>query len=230
MSRFLIAIIIIVLTVAIYLCMNRLYRRFHLPFLIPALTTTLTIIIILVCSQISYKTYMIGGEWINLLLGPAVVSLAYPLYKQRITIIKNLFPVLGGVIVGSIVGIISGLLFAQSLGFAKNLIFSLVPKSITTPVAMQIASELGGVAPLAAVFVMIAGFTGVIFGPYIFKWFRINSSLGQGIALGSASHAIGTSKALEYGEHAVSMSSVAMTLSVICGSILGPWIVWLFYS
>jgi len=229
-SRAFIAIIMIVLTVAAYLCMNRLYRRFHLPFLIPTLTTTLTIIVILVCFQVPYKTYMIGGQWISLLLGPAIVSLAYPLYKQRDILLKNLVPVLGGVFVGSIVGIISGILFAQSLGFSKSLIFFLVPKSITIPVAMQIASELGGVPPLAAVFVMIAGFTGAVFGPYIFNRFRITDFLGRGIALGSASHAIGIGKALEYGEHTVSMGSVAMTLSAISGSIFGPLIVWFFYS
>lgn len=230
MSAFLVAIIVVFMTLAIYLCMNRLYRHIHLPFLMPALTTPLVIIIILICFRIPYKTYMIGGEWINHLLGPAVVSLAYPLYKQRNALIENLFPILGSVLVGSVAGITSGLILAQSLGFAKELIITLVPKSITTPVAMQIASELGGIPSLATVFVMIAGFSGVIFGPYLFKWLRIDSTLGQGIGLGCASHAIGTAKAFEYGEHAVSMSSVAMTLSAIMGSIIGPLVVWLFYS
>lgn len=230
MPRSLIAIIMILLTVVVYLFMNRLYRRFHLPFLIPTLTTTLTIIVILVCFQVPYETYMIGGQWVNLLLGPAVVSLAYPLYKQRSILIKNLVPILGGVFVGSIVGIVTGILFAQSLGFAKNLIFSLVPKSITIPVAMQIASELGGIPSLAAVFVMIAGLSGAIFGPYMFNWFRIKNFLGQGMALGSASHAIGIAKAFEYGEDTVSISSVAMTLSAVSGSVFGPLIVWFFYS
>jgi predicted murein hydrolase (TIGR00659 family) len=229
-SRLFIAISMSVFTVVVYLVMNRLYRRFQVPFLIPTLTTTLTIIVMLVAFQLPYNTYMIGGQWINHLLGPAIVSLAYPLYKQRDILTKNLVPVLGGIIVGSIVGIMSGILFAQSLGFTKNIIISLIPKSITIPVAMQIASELGGMPSLAAAFVMVAGFTGAIFGPYVFKWFRIHSFLGQGIALGSASHALGIAKAFEYGENTVSISSVAMTLSAVTGSIIGPFIVWLVYS
>ncbi|WP_085522823.1 LrgB family protein [Tuberibacillus sp. Marseille-P3662] len=230
MAKTLMAVIIILLTITIYLCMNRIYQRFHLPFLIPALTTTLAIIVILVCFQVPYQTYMIGGHWINLLLGPAVVALAYPLYKQRKALVQHFLPILGGVLVGSIVGIMSGLLFAKSLGIAHKLILSLLPKSVTTPVAMQIASGIGGAPSLTAVFVMIAGFTGVTLGPYILNWFRISTFLGQGIAFGSASHAIGTSKAFEYGEDTASMSSVAMTLSAVSAAILGPLVVLLLYA
>ncbi|WP_163527527.1 LrgB family protein [Halobacillus ihumii] len=230
MLEVLIAIIIIVITILMYLALDRLYRWVRWPILIPALTTTFVLIVILLCFRIPYQTYMIGGQWINHLLGPAVVALALPLYKQRKILLKHLYPVIGGVLIGSIMGITSGILLAQSLGFAEELIFSLVPKSVTTPVAMQIASELGGVPSLAAVFVMIAGFTGVVLGPATLKWFRVNRSLGQGIAFGSASHAIGTSKAFEYGEQTVSMSSVAMTLSAITGSIFGPLLVLIFYA
>ncbi len=230
MLEVLIAIIIIVFTILMYLALDRLYRWIRWPILIPALTTTFVLIVILLCFHIPYQTYMIGGQWINHLLGPAVVALALPLYKQRKILLKHLYPVVGGVLVGSIMGITSGILLAQSLGFAEELIFSLVPKSVTTPVAMQIASELGGVPSLAAVFVMIAGFTGVVLGPATLKWLRVNRSLGRGIAFGSASHAIGTSKAFEYGEQTVSMSSVAMTLSAITGSIFGPLLVLIFYA
>lgn len=126
-------------------------------------------------------------------------------------------------------GMISGLIFAEAFGIDHDLLLSILPKSITTPVAIQIAAGLGGVPSMTVVFVMIAGFSGVILGPLFLKWLRIRSSLGQGIALGSASHALGTSKALEYGELAVSMSSVSMTLCAVLGSFFGPLIVWLFH-
>ncbi|MFC7393590.1 LrgB family protein [Scopulibacillus cellulosilyticus] len=225
-----IAIAMILLTIVIYFFMSRLYRRFNTPFLIPALSSTLCLVLLLILFGVPYKTYMLGGQFINLLLGPAVVSLAYPLYKQRAVLLQSLIPILSGVIVGSIVGIVSGLLFAKSIGVEKSLVMSLVPKSVTTPVAMGIAEELGGRPSLTVIFVMIAGFTGAVIGPYILKWLRISSILGKGIALGSASHAIGTSKAFEYGEKAATVSSVAMTLCAILDSIFGPLIVWIFYS
>src|SRR5699024_5537319 len=123
--------------------------------------------------DISYDTYMIGGKYIDLLLGPAVVALAYPLYKQRVILIKNLMPILSGVTIGSIVGMVSGLLLAKASGVEKSLILTLVPKSVTTPVAMEISSVLGGNASLTVVFVMIAGFTGVVIGPYVLKGFHL---------------------------------------------------------
>ena len=104
------------------------------------------------------------------------------------------------------------------LAFQKKSYLTLLPKSITTPIAIQIASALGGVSSLAAVFVMIAGFTGVLLGPTFFRWLRIDTAIGRGIGLGAAAHALGTSKAMEYGEQEASMSSVAMTLSAIVGS------------
>ncbi|MGR6338049.1 LrgB family protein [Priestia megaterium] len=228
MQEFFIALFIIIATVALYLVMAKVYVRFSYPILIPVLTTTVFVILLLLAFHISYDEYMIGGKWINSLLGPAVVALAYPLYKQREMLVKYSIPIIGGVFVGLFAGMISGLVFAEVFGIDRSLILSIVPKSITTPVAIQIATGLGGVPSMTVVFVMIAGFSGVILGPLLLKWIRIKSSLGKGIALGSASHALGTSKAFEYGELTVSVSSVSMTLSAVLGSVFGPIVVWLF--
>ncbi|WHY72363.1 LrgB family protein [Fictibacillus enclensis] len=224
-----IAILIILLTVAVYIAMTKLYVRFSYPILIPVLTTTVAIILLLLAFHVSYDQYMIGGKWINSLLGPAVVALAYPLYNQRKILVKYSLPIIGGVFAGLFSGMISGLLFAELFGIDRDLILSIVPKSITTPVAIQIATGIGGVPSMTVVFVMIAGFSGVILGPKIMKWFRIRSYLGKGIAFGSASHALGTSKAFEYGELTVSMSSVSMTLCAVLGSVFGPIVVWIFH-
>ncbi|MEK4510205.1 LrgB family protein [Paenibacillus sp. FSL K6-2524] len=227
---FFIAAGIVLLNVTIYLVMSRIYRRFHIPILLPALTATVAVVVLLLCFEIPYDTYMIGGQWINKLLGPAVVSLAYPLYKQRHVLRHNLPAILGGTITGLLVGMLSGMLLAAAAGFSKMYVLSMLPKSITTPVAIQISSNLGGDSSLTSVFVMIAGFTGAIGGPYIINWFRIKSTVGIGIGLGAASHALGTAKALEYGEQSVSMSSVAMTVCAIVGSIVGPLVAWMIYS
>lgn len=227
--RFLIAAGFVLLTVAVYLLMSMLYKRYRLPVLLPALTATFTVVVLLLGFDISYGTYMTGGEWINRLLGPAVVALAYPLYKQRHVLWKNLPAVLGGTVTGLLVGMFSGLLLAAWSGFSKLYVLSVLPKSITTAVAIQISSSLGGDSSLTSVFVMIAGFTGAIGGPYIIRMFRIRGESGIGIGLGTASHALGTAKALEYGERAVSMSSVAMTVCAIVGSIVGPLVAWIVY-
>ncbi|WP_405111429.1 LrgB family protein [Paenibacillus sp. FSL K6-1217] len=227
--RILLAIGFVLMNVVIYLVMSMLYRRYRLPVLLPALTATFTVVVLLLGFHISYETYMIGGDWINRLLGPAVVSLAYPLYKQRHVLWKNLPAILGGTVTGLVVGMFSGLLMAAGLGFSKLYVLSILPKSITTAVAIQISSNLGGDSSLTSVFVMVAGFTGAIGGPYIIKLFRIRSESGIGIGLGTASHALGTAKALEYGEESVSMSSVAMTVCAIVGSIAGPLVAWIMY-
>ena len=144
MIHSLIAISIVIGTVIIYLLMSKLYAYFKYSFLMPLLTTSLVIIGILLLFNIPYETYMIGGNWINQLLGPAIVALAYPLYSQRNTLLKYITPILGGVIVGSIVGIVSGILLGKLFALSKPLILSIVSKSITTPVAIQITAEIGG--------------------------------------------------------------------------------------
>src|SRR5699024_7391617 len=119
------------------------------------LTTSFCIVVLLLLFGIPYETYMIGGKYIDLLLGPAVVALAYPLYKQRDVLMKSLMPILSGVMVGSVVGMASGVLFAKLIGVKEVLIMTLLPKSVTTPVAMEISDVLGGAPSLTVVFVMI---------------------------------------------------------------------------
>lgn len=195
----------------------------------PALTATFVIVLFLLVSGVSYDTYMIGGEWIDRLMGPAVVSLAIPLYKQRKLLFDNLVPVLSGILVGVVIGMSTGIALAKMFGFSRMLILSLLPKSITTPVAMEVTEQLGGIPSLAAVFVMIAGFSGIIIGPVFLKWLRIETPIGIGMGLGASAHGIGTAKALEYGVQEASVSSVAMSLSAVFGSFLAPVFVWFFY-
>ena len=229
MQHVLFAFCMILLTVVVYFAMTQLYKRYSYSFLLPILTATVLIIIILVMLHIPYKSYMNGGQWINSLLGPSVAALAYPLYKQRHFLMNYFFTILGGVLVGAISGMVSVGLLAKILGINHTLILSIIPKSLTTPVAIEVARGLGGNASMAIVGVMIAGIFGVIAAPTIFKFMRVHSPIGRGIALGSAAHALGTSKAAEYSELTFSMSSVTMTLCAIIGTFLGPMVVWLFH-
>ena len=229
MNDFFLALFFISLTVGVYWGARLFYQKYPYPFTLPLVVGTIVMIAILVVFQIPYDTYSIGGEWIEKLLGPAVVALAYPLYKQLSMLKKYFTSIVLGVFVGAIIGIVSGLMLAKWLGVEEMLIYSLVPKSVTTPVAMDVAKTLGGAPPLAAIFVMVAGIGGVVLAPYLFKWFKINHYIGKGIGTGSASHAIGTAKALENSEEEGAASSVAMTLSAIVVSVLGPMLVILLY-
>ena len=229
MKIVLLSILFVAMTLAIYLVMNMVYVKYYKAFLVPILTATTAVVIILVLFNVPYDTYMMGGKWIDALLAPAIVALAIPLYKQRELLKQNLLAIAAGVLTGVIVGMLSGILFVKLLGFSQEIVFSFLPKSITIPIAMQIATGLGGIASLAPVFVMIAGFTGIIFGPAFMKWTRIDTAIGRGMGLGAAAHALGTSKALELGEQEASMSSVAMTLCAIFGSVVGPVVAWIFY-
>jgi putative effector of murein hydrolase len=111
----------------------------------------------------------------------------------------------------------------------QKLIFSLTPKSVTTPIAMEISEIIGGTPALAAVYVMVAGISGAMFGPYLMKVFKIENSISKGIGFGSASHGIGTSKALEIGTVEGALSSIAMTLGAVFTSIFCPVILSFFY-
>jgi len=167
---------------------------------------------------------MSGGKWINELLGPGVVSMAYPLYIHKEKIYKYKFPIILSVLSALFSGIISIMILSKLLSFEEHILLSLLPKSITSPVAIPISETIGGIPTLTAVFVILAGLVGAILGPSIFKVCRIDKAISRGISMGSASHGIGVSKLGEYGEETLTMGSVSMTLSAIFGSFIFPLI------
>ncbi|MBE7684154.1 MULTISPECIES: LrgB family protein [Paenibacillus] len=230
MSTFIIGIAMIALTVALYIPATRLYKRIKWPILMPVLTTTAVIVVILLITGINLDTYMLGGKWIQDLLGPAVVSLAFPLSKHMDVLKRNVIPILGGTLGGSIVGMFTGASVALLLGYPKDIVIALLPKSVTTPVAIQLADQAGGNASFTSLFVMIAGFSGILLGPLMMKWIRIKDNSAYGIGLGSASHALGMARSFEYGENAVALSSVSMIVSAIAGSLFLPLWVSIIYG
>ncbi|MBY7145018.1 LrgB family protein [Virgibacillus sp. NKC19-3] len=228
MVNFIIALAAIIGTFIFYLVGLTVHQRWNYTFTAPVIIATIAIVSILFLFNISYETYMIGGDWINELLGPAVVALAYPLYQQRVTLKKLMLPVLTGTVVGAMVGILSGILLAKWVGFEEFLIYSLAPKSVTTPVAMEVATTLEGEASLAAVFVMIAGIGGVTLSSLVFKYTRMDHYIGRGVGIGSGSHAIGTATAMEHSQLEGSVSTIAMVVSAIVVSVIAPWMVMFF--
>lgn len=222
MANMFLVIFGISLTIMSYVIGRFVYQRIYTPLLLPISVASIIIVTVLLLGNISYDTYMIGGKYIHTFLGPAVVALAYPLYQHRDLLKQLALPILLGNFVGSLVGIFSGLWLAKLVKLEDELLYSLIPKSVTTPVAMEISESIGGISSLAAVLVIIAGLTGALLGPFMFRIFHIQNEIGQGTAFGAASHGIGTATAFEKGQLQGSISTISMIISAVFTSILTP--------
>lgn len=205
-----------------YYLAQKLYKRFDTLLLLPVATVSLAGILILITFNVPYEAFMQKAWPLDYLLGPAVVALAYPLYINRQLVKRELLPLLGGILAGAIVGILTGTLLAAGLGFEANMILSILPKSVTTPVAVDISNAISGTPSISVVFVMTAGIFGSIVSRAVFKYMRVDSPIGRGVALGSASHAIGTARALEVSQKDGAFSTIAMILSALAVSFLAP--------
>lgn len=215
-----------------FILFTKLYQRFppH-PIMIPLVTTTIVSAVILLVFDIPYSTYMEGGEWLQKMLGPAVVALAYPLYNQRAIIMKYKYSILSGLLIGMITGLVTIFVLLKWIGVEPSWMLTALPKSLTTPVGMQVSETIGGIPPLTAVFVMIAGFVGgAIIGPLVIKYGKIDSAVSRGVAVGSASHGgVGLVKLREYGgEQELSVGSLSMGLTAVIGAFFCPLFVYLF--
>ncbi|WP_163539977.1 LrgB family protein [Gracilibacillus sp. YIM 98692] len=227
MNNWFISTLFLVITIFIFYGSKRLYQRFPNPFTLPIFMSTFSIVIFLLIFDIPYQTYMQGGKWIDLFLGPIVVSLAVPLYRQRMLIKKYVKAITVGILSGSTVGIVSGIAMAKGFGFQQEIIRTIAAKSVTTPVALGVTDTVGGNLSLAAVFVMIAGISGAMIGPGVVKLFRISHPVARGLGIGTASHAIGTAKALELGELEGAVSALSMTISAVVVSLLVPFFIYI---
>lgn len=224
MLHLLLILFIISSTVLLFVLLNKLYLKVGNPFLLPILTATCITVVILLVFNIPYETYMEGGQWISRMLGPAVVALAFPLYNQRETIFKYKFSILISILVAMIAGLVSVVVLLVLFGAREAFVYTSLAKSLTTPVAMQVSELVGGIAPLTAVLVMVAGFTGAILGPLLFKVFKIDTAISRGVAMGSASHGVGLTKLKEYSEEDLSIGSLSMGLSAVIGAFIIPFI------
>lgn len=145
-----IAIAIVAATVVIYFLFRKLYLRYPYPILLPVVTSTVFILLILLLFNISYEDYLIGGEWLSRLMGPAIVALAFPLYKQRVLVLRYSVMIGGAVSIGVFLGFSTVYGLALLFRFNETLVATVLPKSITAPVAVEISAALHGLPPLTA--------------------------------------------------------------------------------
>lgn len=210
------------LVAGVYLAALLLYKKTRMPLLHPLLTSVLVIILVLKVFEIEYEYFREGSRLIHFMLGPSVVALGYVLYEQMQYIRGNVVSILTAVFVGAIVGIVSVIAIGKWMGADATLIATLQPKSVTTPIAMDIAAKSGGIPSLTAVVVVVVGIFGSITGPFVMKVLGIESRIAKGLALGAASHGVGTAAALQIGAVEGALSGLAIGLMGIMTAVLVP--------
>ena len=216
--------LLLALTFGVFAMFKALQKRMGWVLLNPILLTIATLILYLKCADIGYETYSKGGELIAFWLKPAVVALGVPLYLQLEMIKKQWMPILLSQLVGCLVGVVSVVLIAKGLGATPDVICSLAPKSVTTPIAMEVSNATGGIPSLTAAMVVMVGLFGAVFGFRMLDMGRVKSPIAQGLSMGTASHAIGTSAALEVSRKYGVYASLGLTLNGILTSILAPMV------
>ena len=220
-----------VLTLAIYLGALWLRSRFGaFAWNSPLLTAGSVLALILLTADVEYDAYIKGSDWLGWLLMPATVAMAIPLYDQRAMLCSLLRPVLSGVAVGSLTAMGSALLVAVALGVSPESFASLAPKSVTTPIAIGIGYEIGGVSALIAAIVIVTGLFGIVIAPILLKLFGLTDRRAQGIAYGLAAHAIGTAEALRLDPVMGSFAALALGINGIISAIYIPFVMRLLGS
>ncbi len=206
-----------------------LQRRTGLAVLNPLLISMILVMGFLHFSGLSYESYSVGGNLISFFIAPATVVLAIPLYKNFQLLKENAGPIVFGILVGTLVNVLSLIIIFKVLNLDVELLYSLVPKSVTTPIGLELSMQLGGIPQITIAAIVISGVTGVVLGPMIFKFLKIEDPVAKGIAYGTASHALGTSRALEEGEIEGGMSGLSIGITGILTVIMVPLILGLFF-
>ncbi|GMV62832.1 MAG: membrane protein [Parvibaculum sp.] len=220
----------ILLTLFFYYLALRIQRALGgTPLANPVLLASAPIIALLVAADIWVGDYMGGGQALIWLLGPATVGLAVPLYRNFARVRSALVPMAVSLAVGSAVAVLSAVLIGDAMGASLETVRSLAPKSVTTPIAMGIAEEIGGYASLTAAFVIITGIIGAVFGSMFFNLCRIGDARARGFAMGIAAHGIGTARAFQEDEVSGTFSGVAMALNGIVTALVLP-LLWLAFA
>lgn len=200
----------LILAIGMYLLAHSLFQRYPYPVLNPLIVSTFLIILFLLITGISYDHFYVGGSVLNMLIGPATVALGIPLYHTFHLLKKHYKSILVGIFLGTLVCTFLTGILAVVFHLNEKLIASLMPKSITSAIAIEVSEKMGGIPSLTLVIVIVSGIMGAMMAPAVFKWFAITDDIAQGIALGSAAHAVGTSKAIELGATQGAMAGLAI--------------------
>jgi predicted murein hydrolase (TIGR00659 family) len=214
-------------TLVVYVLAHALYVRLQqAPWANPVLWTVITIAGGLLATDVPYPTYFSGAQFIHFLLGPAVVALAWPLWQRREELRRRWVPLLLASLIGGAASAGSALALGWAFGLPSDVLLSLASKSVTAPVAMGIAEQIGGIPALAAVFAVLTGIVGALSGKYLFDLLRLSTTpdgwMARGFALGTTSHGLGAARALQVNADAGAYAGLALGLQVVLASLLIP--------
>jgi predicted murein hydrolase (TIGR00659 family) len=210
-------------TLVTYVAASRVHDRVRrAPWANPVLWSVVAIGAVLLVTRTPYPTYFAGAQFVHVLLGPAVVALAWPLWLRRSELRSRGVALTIAALTGGIAAAGTAVALAWALDLPTDVLRSLVPKSVTAPVAMGIAERIGGVPALAAVFAVVTGMVGALSAKYLFDLLRIDAWAVRGFALGTASHGIGAARALQVNPDAGAYAGIALGLQVLLASLLVP--------
>ncbi len=200
------------------------YERTRKVYLQPFLVAVLLLVIILLACGLPYEHYRTHNQPLTLLLGPSTVALAVPLFLNLARIRQLFRPILLTLLLAGTVTTLLGIGLSRLFGVPDSLLLTLAPKSVTSPIAMLVAEKIGGVAGLAAVFVLLTGVMGAILGPWLLTRAGVRHPAARGMALGLTSHAVGTAQALQEGEECGAFSALGMSLMGVTTAVLMPFV------
>ncbi len=215
---------LLTLTFGVYFLAKLVRKSLRLPLFNPILVSIAFLIIFLRVADVDYEEYRVSGAKIDFWLKPAVVALGVPLYKQLSSIRQEILPILLSQLAGCVVGVVSVVGIARLMGASTDVVLSLAAKSVTTPIAMEVTESVGGIPALTATIVVFVGIFGAITGFRILRYGHIGMPSSQGISLGTASHAVGTSAAMERSMEHGAYASLGLTLNGIFTAILAPYV------
>jgi len=208
------------ISVGAYVLGMLLQKKLKLAIFNPLFISILAVISILLTTGISYDTYNSSAKYLSYFLTPATVCLAIPLYEQLALLKKNAAAIMIGIISGAAASAVCVLLLALAFSLPHEMYVTLLPKSITSAIGMDMSSELGGIPSITVSVIILSGIVGNMFAPFFCKIFRITAPVSKGIAIGSSSHAIGTAKAIEMGEVEGAMSGLSVAVSGLLSVVL----------
>ncbi|MCE0489427.1 CidB/LrgB family autolysis modulator [Pantoea sp. Mb-10] len=212
------------LTLAAFLLARKLASKLKLPLVNPLLVAMAIIIPILLLTHLPYSRYFAGSALLNQLLQPAVVALALPLYEQMHQIRARWKTIITVCFIGSLTAMVSGTAIALWMGATPQIAATILPKSVTTPIAMAVSGSLHGIPAISAICVLIAGVLGAVLGHTLLNLFGVRKTASRGLAIGNASHALGTARAAEVDYQEGAFSSLALVICGIITSLLAPFI------
>lgn len=215
----------IFLTLTVFYIFSKIYERKRAFYLNPVLLSIVTIALILKGIKVEYSSYMESAQILSFLLGPAVVSLAIPLYKQRMIIKAYAREIAIGVGLGGLVAILSAFYIAKALGGGEEVLLSIAPKSVTTAIAIGVSEKIGGIPALTAILVILTGILGNAVGVEILDMAKVRDRVARGLAMGITSHGLGTARIILNDEISGAVSGLGMALNGIFTSFVLPYLI-----